>query len=103
MRALIHPSPVPRSLGPTSISPLSVFLSLASSPSEGISNAWDFQEISDCQSQELRLLSGIRDIFLVKAIIDWLNLQGAKLNREVHSKATKRWRKGGGRDGEHSR
>lgn len=63
-------------------------------PSEGISNAWDFQEISDCQSQELRLLSGIRDIFLVKAIIDWLNLQGAKLNREVHSKATKRWRKG---------
>lgn len=63
-------------------------------PSEGISNAWDFQEISDCQSQELRLLSGIRDIFSVKAIVDWLNLQGAKLNHEVHSKATRRRRKG---------
>lgn len=31
---------------------------------------------------------------MVKAIIDWLNLQGAKLNREVHGKATRRWRKG---------
>ena len=63
-------------------------------PSEGISNAWDFQEISDCQSQELRLLSGIRDIFLVKAIMDWLNPQGAKLNCEVHIRAARRWRKG---------
>lgn len=63
-------------------------------PSEGISNAWDFQEIPDCQSQELRLLSGIRDIFLVKAIMDWLNPQGAKLNCEVHIRAARRWRKG---------
>lgn len=62
-------------------------------PSEGISNAWDFQEISDCQTQELRLLSGIRDIFLVKAIMDWLNPQGARLNCEVHIRAA-RWRKG---------
>lgn len=76
-------------MGNSFVSPLSL-----GNPSEGISNAWDFQEISDCQSQELRLLSGIRDIFLVKAIVDWLNLLGAKLNREVHSKATRRWRKG---------
>lgn len=45
-------------------------------PSEGISNAWDSQEIPDCQSQELRLLSGLREIFLVKVIRDWLNPRG---------------------------
>lgn len=60
-------------------------------PSEGISNAWDSQEIPDCQSQELRLLSGLRDIFLVKVIIDWLNPQRAKPNHEIHIRGTRRW------------
>lgn len=69
-------------------------------PSEGISNAWDSQEIPDCQSQKLRLLSGLRDIFLVKVIIDRLNPQRARLNYEVHIKGTRRWvmgRKAGGK------
>lgn len=69
-------------------------------PSEGISNAWDSQEIPDCQSQELWLLSGLREIFLVKVIIDWLNPQKAKPNHEVHIRGTRRWVKGKKQEGE---
>jgi len=42
-------------------------------PSEGISNAWDSREIPDYQSRELGLPLGLREIFLVKVILGWLN------------------------------
>lgn len=70
-------------------------------PREGTSNAWDSQEIPDCQSQELRPLLGLREIFLVKVIIDWLNPQRVKPNHEVDIRGTRRWvqgRKAGGRE-----
>lgn len=69
-------------------------------PSEGNSNAWTPRKPQTVKSQELRPLSGLREIFLVKVIIDWLNPQGAKPNHEV-DRGTRRWvwgRKTGGRE-----
>lgn len=71
--------------GKFSSSPLSL-----RNPSEGISNAWDSQETPDCPSQALRLLSGLRDIFLVKVIIDCLDPWRAKPNHEAHLGGTRR-------------
>lgn len=47
--------------------------------------AWDAQEIPDCQSQELGLLSGLRDIFLVGVIRERLHPERAKPKPEAHS------------------